>query len=380
MNSHFDVIVVGVGGMGSATCYELARRGVRVLGLEQFSIAHDRGSSHGHTRMIRLAYYEHADYVPLLRRAYEKWREIEANSGEKILHITGGIYAGPRDGELVPQSANAARQHGIEHETLNRAQIAERFPQLRLPEDFIGLFEPAAGFVRPELAVSTFAKHATLAGAEIHANESVSAWSSKSGAIEVITEVATYTADRIVFTAGPWTAKLVRDLGIPLVVTRQVLGWVQPSERALFTPDRFACWAIEQPDGSLYYGAPLNEFEPGLKIAHHKPGSPTDPDHVSRDITPADKFAVQQIVADVLPGAAGAITELRVCLYTNSPDSHFILGEHPTDPRVLLACGFSGHGFKFASVIGEVMADLATTGATRLPIEFLSPKRFPVFP
>jgi len=172
---NYDVIVVGVGGMGSATCYELARRGVRVLGLEQFGIAHDRGSSHGHTRMIRLAYYEHADYVPLLRRAYEKWREIESVSGEQILHITGGIYAGPSDGELVPQSVNAAQQHGIEHETLNPAQITSRFPQFRLPGHFIGLFEPAAGFVRPELAVSTFAKHATLAGAEIHVNEAVRA-------------------------------------------------------------------------------------------------------------------------------------------------------------------------------------------------------------
>lgn len=195
MSNHHDVIVVGVGGMGSATCYALARRGVRVLGLEQFGIAHDRGSSHGHTRMIRLAYYEHPDYVPLLRRAYEKWREIETVSGEPILHITGGIYAGASDGELVRQSANAARQHGIEHETLDREQIRERFPQFRLPDHFVGLFEPAAGFVRPELAVSTFANHATLAGAEIHVNEPVRAWSAESGAIAVTTDLASYTAD-----------------------------------------------------------------------------------------------------------------------------------------------------------------------------------------
>lgn len=376
MGDHFDVIVVGVGGMGSATCYELARRGVRVLGLEQFGIAHDRGSSHGYTRMIRLAYYEHADYVPLLRRAYEKWREIESISGERILHITGGIYAGPRDGELVPQSANAARQHGIEHETLDRAQIAKRFPQFRVPDDFIGLFEPAAGFVRPELAVATFSRHATLAGADIRINEPVRAWAAESGAISVTTSVAQYTADRIIFTAGPWTSKLVRDLGIPLVVTRQVLGWVRPNEPAPFARERFACWAIEQRDGSLYYGAPLNEFEPGLKIAHHKRGPLTDADHVSRDPTPADQDSINRMVTDVLPGAAGAIAEMRVCLYTNSPDSHFILGQYPNDPRVLLACGFSGHGFKFASVVGEVMADLAMSGKTKLPIEFLSPRRF----
>ncbi|MBC8108326.1 MAG: N-methyl-L-tryptophan oxidase [Anaerolineae bacterium] len=376
MHNGYDVIVIGVGGMGSSTCYELARRGVRVLGLEQFGIAHDRGSSHGYTRMIRLAYYEHADYVPMLRRAYEKWREIETVSGEKILHITGGIYAGASDGELVPQSANAAREYGIEHETLDRAEIAKRFPQLLLPNDFIGLFEPAAGFVRPELAVSTFVRHAMLAGAEIHVNEPVLAWSAEPNAISVTTDVATYTADRVIFTAGPWTSKLVRDLGIPLVVTRQVLGWVQPNDSAPFGRNRFACWAIEQPDESLYYGAPLNDFEPGLKIAHHKPGPPTDPDDVSRDLTPTDERAVQRIVTDVLPSAAGAITEMRVCLYTNSPDSHFIIGEHPNDSRILLACGFSGHGFKFASVMGEVMCDLATKGRTTLPIEFLSPTRF----
>lgn len=374
--SHFDVIVIGVGAMGSATCFELARRGARVLGLEQFHIAHDRGSSHGYTRLIRLAYYEHADYVPLLRRAYENWRTIEAIGGEQILFITGGIYCGPPHGELVSRSASAARQHGIDHQLLDRAQIAKRFPQFRLPDDFIALVEPAAGFVRPELAIRTYVDQARLAGAEIRENEPVRSWSSMDDRITVATDVKTYTADRIVVTSGAWTSKLVADLGIHLTVTRQLLGWMRPLDPAAFAPDRFASWAVEQPDGSLYYGVPLNEFEPGLKIAHHKPGSPTDPDQVLRETTEADADLMMRMTRDVLPAAAGSIAQMRICLYTNSPDSHFILGPHPRDRRILLACGFSGHGFKFASVMGEVMADLATTGRTDLPIDFLSPTRF----
>jgi sarcosine oxidase len=191
-----------------------------------------------------------------------------------------------------------------------------------------------------------------------------------------VSDTQTYTADRIVFTAGAWTSKLVADLGIPLTVTRQVLGWVRPTNAAEFALDRFPCWAIERPDGSLYYGVPLNGFEPGLKIAHHKPGARTDPDSVSREITAGDRDEIDRMTRDVLPGALGSIVELRTCLYTNSPDSHFILGPHPSDERVLLACGFSGHGFKFASVIGEVLADLANSGKTVLPIQFLSPTRF----
>lgn len=375
--THFDVIVIGVGAMGAATCYHLASRGVRVLGLEQFHIAHDRSSSHGHTRMIRLAYYEHADYVPLLRRAYDNWRAIEEISGEHILHVTGGIYAGPRDGELVPQSAAAARLHGIDHELLDdRSQIARRFPQFRLPDDYIGLIEPAAGFLRPELAIRTYVKHARLSGAQINENEPVREWHASNDSISVTTEANTYTAGRIVFTAGPWTTKLVRDLGVPLIVTRQLLGWVRPSSPVEFARDCFACWAVEQRDGSLYYGAPINDFDPGLKIAHHKRGTPSDPNTVSREPNNADAQQIATMIDEVLPRAAGPIVEMRVCLYTNSPDSHFIIGPHPRDARVLLACGFSGHGFKFASVIGEAMSDLATQGRTRLPIAFLSPQRF----
>lgn len=373
MSGHYDVIIIGAGGaMGSATCFELARRKVRVLGLDQFGIAHDRGSSHGHSRMIRLAYYEHPDYVPLLRRAYDRWREIEQISGQRLLEITGGIYAGFEGCELVRQSHASAVQHGIEHELLDRNEVAHRFPQFRLPDDHVGLFEPAAGFLFPERAIAAYAKHAMIGGAEIHGHEPVRAWSENS----VTTDVATYACDRIIFCGGAWTAKLLRDLGIELSVTRQALGWVWPPRHEEFALGRFICWAMQQADGSLYYGFPMGADEPGLKMAHHKPGPAADPDALQREPTLEDAQAIERIVDDVLPSARGPIVSMRICMYTNSPDSHFIIGRHPQRESAVIACGFSGHGFKFASVVGEILADLATSGATQWPIGFFSPQRF----
>jgi sarcosine oxidase len=376
------VIVVGAGGaMGASTVFELARRKHRVLGLDRFGVAHDRGSSHGHTRMIRLAYYEHPGYVPLLRRAYEQWRGLEELSGQRLLTITGGLYAGPPDGELVAQSLAAAVQHGIEHEPLDRNEIARRYPQLQLPDGFAGLYEPSTGFLRPERAIAAYARHAMIAGAEIHGHEPLRSWSARSarGAIAVTTTARTYTCDRIVFCGGAWSQNLLPGLGVDLRVTRQVVGWVWPPRPADFAPDRFPTWAVQSGRGSLYYGFPMSVDEAGLKIGHHKPGLPTDPDRLSRDPLPADARAIDHIVGTVLPGARGPIVSMSVCMYTNSPDGHFVVGRHGSDDRVWVACGFSGHGFKFASVMGEVLADLATTGVTRWPIEFLSPARFTAF-
>ena len=364
--------------MGSATCFELARRKCRVLGLDRFGIAHDRGSSHGHTRMIRLAYYEHAGYVPLLRRAYERWRELEEVSGQRLLTITGGLYAGPPGCELVEQSHAAAVRHGIDHERINRDEIARRCPQLHLPDDHVGLYEPATGFLFSERAIAAYARQAMIAGAEIHGHEPLQDWSGSStrGVVSVTTADRTYTCDRIVFCGGSWTSKLLADLRIDLRVTRQVIGWVWPPRPADFAVGRFPTWAVQADGGSLYYGFPMSAEEPGLKVGHHKAGPQTDPDRLAREPSREDARSIEEIVARVLPMAHGPVVSMRVCMYTNSPDAHFIIGRHADDERVWIACGFSGHGFKFASVIGEVLADLVTTGATRWPIEFLSPKRF----
>jgi sarcosine oxidase len=371
MTRNYDVIVVGVGAMGAATCWQLSRRGVRVLGLEQFGIVHALGSSHGHSRMIRMAYYEHPDYVPLLRRAYQLWDELEAASGEQVLYRTGGIYMGRPGGEVVAGTIDAATRHRLSHEVLTHRDLARRHPQFALPEDFIGVWEPAAGFLLCEKSVALFARMALEAGATLHGHEPVQHVDLQPTGVTVTTPDDTYHAGHVVFCGGAWSGRLLADLNTRLTVTRQVLGWLWPQTPAPFALGTFPVWGIEQPDGSLAYGFPMMPDLPGLKMARHGPGPATDPDTVPRDCTPADRAEVLGIARTYLPGGAGPLLSSRVCLYTHSPDGHFIIDRHPTSARATIACGFSGHGFKFASVMGEILADLSTTGVTPLPIRFL---------
>lgn len=376
MAEDYDVIVVGVGAMGSATCWQLARRGVRVLGLEQFDLPHAQGSSHGYSRITRTAYYEHPDYVPLLQRSHALWRELERETGEKILHMVGGLYLGPADGPLVSGSLKSARAHGLAHEILDRAEIGRRFPQFEVPAMWQAMLEPEAGFLRPELAVSAMVTQALRCGADIHGHEEVMAWNDERGGVAVRTTRGTYRARHLVMTSGPWSSQLLQDLGIELVVTRQVLGWVWPQDWAAFRYGAFPIWMIDRLDGSVYYGFPIITDGPGLKVALHAPMRPTDPDRVIRGILPGDEETFRAALRTYLPRANGPLLSLRTCLYTNSPDGNFILGAHPRHPAVFVAAGFSGHGFKFASVVGEALADLAQTGTTSLPIGFLGPQRF----
>jgi sarcosine oxidase len=374
--SGLDVIVVGVGAMGSSACYHLARRGAKVLGLEQFDIPHALGSSHGFSRMIRMAYYEHPDYVPLLRRAYVLWRELESASAQTLFHEVGGIYMGPPGGHVVRGTIEAAERHGLAHEVLSHAALAERFPQFKVPGDFTGVWEPRAGFLLPEKVVAAQAELALRAGADLRGREEVLDWSAGDSNVVVRTDKGEYRAERLLFCGGPWTGKIVRDLGVELVVTRQVLGWVWPRRPELFALGTFPVWGIEAADGSLSYGFPMTPDNPGLKVARHGRGQVTDPDRVARNASPADEVEVHEILNRNLPDGNGPLLSLRVCLYTNSPDEHFIIDRHPNHPRVTVACGFSGHGFKFASVVGEVLADLALEGKTGLPAQFLGLGRF----
>ena len=376
MVGKYDVIVVGVGAMGSSACFHLARRGARALGLEQFDIPHALGSSHGASRMIRLAYYEHTDYVPLLRRAYELWHDLERLSGQKLLYLTGGLYMGHPEGEVIAGSLRAAKQHGLEHELLSPREVAERFPQFTNPDDLVGLIEPQAGFLVPERVVSAYAEAALRAGAQLHGREMVVHWSADHDGITVRTTRDEYRAKHLILCGGPWTSTLLRDLGVELVVTRQVLAWVWPEEADQFALGKLPVWAIDRGDGTLHYGFPMIPDVPGFKLAHHGPGAQTDPDKVIRDVLPGDEQTFRPILRRMIPAADGPLLSLRICLYTNSPDSHFILDRHPRHRNVTIACGFSGHGFKFASVIGEALTDLALHGNSRLPVHFLSLSRF----
>lgn len=376
-----DVIVIGLGAMGSSAALHLARRGLRVLGLEQFAIPHDRGSSHGLSRMIRLCYAEHPDYVPLLRRAYELWHDLEASNGRKLLHITGGLYLGASDGAFVRGAQRSAESHGLAHHTLTRSDVARQYPQFEVPNDFAGFFEPTAGLLLPEETVATQAELALRAGAELRGHEPVLDWEPDGDGFAVTTAAGRHLAARLVICAGPWASRLVADLGVELVVTRQVLGWVWPKSPALFELGRLPVWAIDAPafdPAGLYYGVPMLQNAPGFKIARHARGEPVAPDAPRAGAGPSDEADFRPALRRYIPQADGPLLAMRTCLYTNTPDSDFIIDRHPRWPGVALACGFSGHGFKFASVVGEVLADLSVHGATRHPIGFLGLGRFGV--
>lgn len=369
--------------MGSSAAHHLARRGEKVLGLDQFDVAHARGSSHGYSRMIRMCYFEHPDYVPLLRRAYELWRALEVESGERMLHVTGGVYLGRESSDTVGGSLRAAVMHGLAHERLGPREIGTRFPQFRTPGDYVGLFEPMAGWLAPERAIRAAAGLARKHGAEIRTGERVLEWSAASGGVRVQTQLAEYRADRLIIAAGAWAGRVVKGLGAEITPTRQVLGWFKPRVPAMFSAGAMPVWAMDDPDsGDLFYGFPMTESpedsptaEPLLKLARHAKGSVIDPDRDDREPRPEDEQDIRPFLSRHMPEADGALGALRVCMYENSPDGHFIIDRHPARENVIVAAGFSGHGFKFASVIGEVLADLAERGETSHPVGFLGLRR-----
>jgi sarcosine oxidase len=376
MSDHFDVIVIGVGAMGAAACWRLAQRGCRVLGLDQFGIPNAMGSSHGESRVIRLCYYEHPDYVPLLHQSYEDWAELERDGGESLLTLTGALYMGHEDGPFITGTLRSARRHDLPHEVLSRDEIAGRFPQFRLPAGLMGVWEPRAGMLRPEVSISAMARLALMHGADLRGHEAVLHWQSEGDAIRVRTSRGEHSASQVIFTAGSWAPRLLRDLGVPLQATRQPAAWVWPRAPELFTPDRFPIWGIEDPDGFFYYGFPLQPGRVGLKAARHYLGAPADPDTIDRTPGPADEAEIRAALRQYLPDGDGPVLSMSICMYTNSPDGHFIIDRHPRMPQVLVATGFTGHGFKFAPVVGRILADLALDGATRLPATFLGLARF----
>jgi sarcosine oxidase len=369
----YDVIVVGVGGMGSACCWQLARRGQRVLGIERFDIPHAMGSSHGVTRIIRLPYYEAPEYVPLLKRAYELWREIEAAAGERLLVTTGSVDAGPEDGELFGGALASARAHDLPHEVLTGAEVNARFPGYRLPAAQRAVFQPDGGFVTSEHAIVAHVGAAQAAGAEIRARERVLGWEARGSGegVTVTTDHGRYEAGRLVLAAGAWMADLAPVLAGRAVPERQVLAWLQPRRPELFGPDRFPVFNLAVEEGR-YYGLPVHEV-PGLKLGrYHHRGETAPAEATRREVDADDERLLRAFAERYFPDGSGPTMALRACLFTNTPDEHFILDRHPAHPQVVLASPCSGHGYKFCSVVGEILADLATgDGHTRHEIDFL---------
>ena len=360
-----DVIVVGLGGMGSAALAHTASRGQRVLGLEQFQPGHDQGSSHGKSRVIRLAYFEDPAYVPLLRRAYELWRDLEAKTGRSLLQITGGLMIGTPDSAVVAGSLRSAREHGLDHELLDAAQIHARFPPFTPGRDVVALFEHAAGVVFPEEAIRAHLDVAVDHGAHAHFDERVESWEvTASGAIDVRTSRGKYDAGRLILAPGAWAPELFKIDWLPLDVEPQQLHWFEPRGGAEpFAADRFPIYIWDLGAGIQFYGFPA-DADGRVKVAFFRSKV-------------KGEAAMRDVLRPHIPAlAGGALVETVHCKYTLTPDQHFVIGHHPRHCDVVIASPCSGHGYKFASVIGEILADLAIDGATHHSIGLFAPARF----
>ena len=368
----YDVIVAGVGAMGSAACFHLARRGKRVLGLERFDIPHAKGSSHGVNRIIRLAYAEGAFYVPLLVRAYELWCELEERAGRQLLWRTGYVDVGA---ELVDVSLEACRLYDLRHELVDGRELGRRHPGYRVPPDLPALLQPDGGFLLAEDCIVEHVLQAQTLGADIRAREAVRGWGSVGGGIRVETERGSYAADRLVIAAGAWAASVGRLDPKLAVAERNALAWFQPLAPELFGHNRFPCFGLAVEEG-IFYGFPQFSV-PGLKVGrlHHR-NERVDPDDFDREPNAADEVLLRSFVERYLPEGAGPTMALKTCLFENSPDEHFVIDLHPDDANVVIAAGFSGHGFKFASVVGEILADLVLDGTSRHDIGFMRLERF----
>ncbi len=375
--AEIDTIVVGVGAMGSATIAELAARGQRVLGLDRSGVPTTDGSSGGVNRIIRLAYNEDPRYVPLLRRAYERWRAIEERSGDRLLVITGGLDAGPPGGDVVQGALAACREHALDHELLDAAETHHRFPAIELPEHMAAVYQPDAGFVMSERAIAAHATAAIEDGARIHGHEPVLDWEPVGDGVVVRTTHAEYHAARLVLTAGAWMGTLAAPLRPVTRPERQILTWTLPRHPERFRVGALPVHILEEDDGTEWYGFPAYGI-PGYKLGrYHHRRQPIDPDTLrDQALEPEDERVMRAGLARFLPDANGPLLSWKACIFTNTPDEHFILDRYPGIPQVVIASPCSGHGFKFASVVGEVLADLAMDREPAFDLSMFALSRF----
>jgi sarcosine oxidase len=375
MQMPFDVIVVGLGGMGSAAVAHLARRGQRVLGLEQFTAGHAMGSSHGLTRIIRLAYFEDPSYVPLLRRSFALWRELEQGLATPLLHVTGGLDVGRAGSTVFEGSLRSCLTHALPHDVLDARTLAHRFPGWHPAPELMAVWQPDAGFLTPERCIAQHLRVAATAGADLRSEVRVHGVDARAGRVVVHTTAGDFEGGQVVLTAGPWMSDLAPELRPLLRPERQVLGWFDITDDAAFAPAHFPVFVLEADEGT-YYGFPQHEV-PGFKIGkYHHRFERVHPDTMDRRCHAADEAALRACTARYFPSANGALTRTATCLFTNTPDEHFIIDRAPAAPEVLLVSPCSGHGFKFAAVVGEICADLVTRGETAHDIGLFALNRF----
>lgn len=360
--------------MGAFACLELARRGLRVVGMDRFHPPHGRGSHSGATRIYRAAYAEHPGYVPLALRAGELWDNLPAYGGA-ILHRSGMLSVDTEDGAFIQGIRDSARLHGLRVETLSRAEVESRYPAFALQHNECGVVEPGAGWIDVDSGLTLVHRLAREAKAELLMDCPVSAWTSRGDSLAIETLAGPITASRLILTAGAGNGGLLGTLGLPLVVERKILTWIAPLRPELFTPDRFPVFGHGE---RFFYGFPSTAE--GVKIAVHWESGDTvsRPEHPVREAAIEDADSALAAASRLLPQLAGPlptarerVVKMATCLYTMTPDHHFIIDRHPLSANVVFAAGFSGHGFKFAPAIGEVLADLITSGESKLPVEFL---------
>ncbi|MBR0757099.1 N-methyl-L-tryptophan oxidase [Bradyrhizobium jicamae] len=370
MNDRYDAVVIGLGAMGSAAFFELAKRGARVLGIEQFDPGHDRGSSHGESRIIRLAYFEHPSYVPLVQEARHRWAEIQQRADETIFLDIGCVEIGFPGAPLIRRSLEAARQHSLHVDEMDARDIRMRFPAFDVPDDWTGHFQADGGLLIPELAIKTFVREAVRLGGTLMAGTKVRRIESGSKYPEIDLGAGRVSAERVIVTAGAWLTELV-DIPLPLEISRQVVGWFEPQVAASFTPEALPVFLLATPDNA-YYGFP-NHRESGWKAASHLHGrSLQNADALRQDAAPDDEAQIRRMVSDYMPDGNGPLRKMQTCMYTNTPDGHFLIDRAAHDARIIVASACSGHGFKFAPVIGAILADMAEDKTPAFPIDGFS--------
>lgn len=375
MSETFDVVVLGLGVMGASAVHQLAGRGVRVLGLDANQRGHVLGSSHGRSRIIREAYYEAVEYVPLVQRALVQWRELEEETGLDLLLMTGCLNIGLPGTHVVDGVIASAKRHGLLSEVLPSDAMRSRFPAFALPESHVGVYQPTAGVLNADACVGALVDASVARGATIRHGEMVSSWEPDGDGVIVRTPSGTIRAQHLVVTAGPWSASVLADLGLPLQAVRQYVVHFEPQAPERFSPPGFPAFIWDVAEGEVY-GIPYLPGS-GFKVGGHDPGEPCTPDTARRTVTVEEIENVRSIFERCLPGCATAMSMAATCLYTVTPDRHFIIDRHPEHPQVSYAAGFSGHGFKFGPTIGEVLADLAIEGSSRHDVAFLRAARFP---
>ncbi|MFJ2772673.1 N-methyl-L-tryptophan oxidase [Streptomyces sp. NPDC087300] len=383
MSPTYDVIVIGLGGMGSAAAHHLSARGARVLGLEKFGPVHNRGSSHGGSRITRQSYFEDPAYVPLLLRAYELYDRLERDTGREVATLCGGVMLGRPESRTVAGSRRSAEQWDLPHEMLDAKEIRRRFPTLTPGDDEVALYEARAGLVRPENTVAAHLQLATQRGADLHFEEPMTRWEPYRDGVRVHTADDTYTAGQLVICPGAWAPGVLTDLGVPFTIERQVMYWFEPTggERP-FEPQSHPIYIWEDSDGVQIYGFPAIDG-PGLgaKVAFFRKGTVCTPETIERTVHDHEVTAMADQVGRLIPALPGRFLKAATCMYSNSPDEHFVIARHPAHPgSVTVAAGFSGHGFKFVPVVGEIVADLALHGYTDHPIGLFDPSRLAAAP